>query len=361
MACEVKIALGERSYPIWIGEGVRTRLPEVLSDRRGVVISDEHVEAAQGEALRGILGENWPWIVLPAGEATKSASRWADVLERLASSRLDRRSVVVAFGGGVVGDLAGFAAASYMRGIPVVQVPTSLLAMVDSSVGGKTGINLAAGKNLAGAFHQPMAVVADTAALKTLPPREYAAGLAEVVKYGAALDAGFFEWLEASAGAVLAQDPSVLERLVARCCELKADVVAEDEREAGRRAVLNFGHTMGHAIELLTGYSDVRHGEGVALGMAYALVLSSVRHGFPEPDVRRVLELLKKFGLPVAPSPDWTWESLRSAMGADKKSAGGQVRFVLSGQLGRSDLPEAVPEAELRTAWERWCGHVIGE
>jgi len=283
------------------------------------------------------------------------------LLEQIAATRLDRQGVLVALGGGVVGDLAGFAAATYMRGIRFVQVPTSLLAMVDSSVGGKTGINLAAGKNLAGVFHQPMAVVAELATLKTLPAREFAAGLAEVVKYGISLDAGFFDWLEANAGAIRAQEPAVLERLVARCCELKADVVSKDEREGGLRAVLNFGHTLGHAIENITGYSGVLHGEGVALGMAYALELSSALCGFPEPETRRALALLQTFGLPVAPSPDWSWEALRSAMGVDKKAAGGQVRLVLSAQLGQSNLPVAVPEAELRAAWERWCAHVIGE
>jgi 3-dehydroquinate synthase len=360
MAVEVKISLGERSYPIWVGAGAAELLPEALAGLGGVVVTDANVEAAQGGRLAG-LGPEWGRIVLPPGESTKTAARWSELLERMAEARVDRKGVVVALGGGVVGDLAGFAAASYMRGIRFVQVPTSLLAMVDSSVGGKTGINLAAGKNLAGAFHQPMAVFADTGALATLPRREFAAGMAEVVKYGVALDAEFFGWIERNAQAIAGQEPAALERMVARCCEIKADVVSKDEREGGLRAVLNFGHTMGHAVEKATGYSGVLHGEGVAMGMVYALALSVALRGFPLEDARRTVALLRAFDLPVSLSAEWSWEALRAAMGVDKKSAGGRVRFVLSPGLGRSELPTAVGEAELRSAWEKGCAHVVGE
>lgn len=361
MACEVQISLGDRSYPIWVGAGVLDQLPEAVRGAKGIVVTDANVAAAQGAGVMTRLGPEWGQIVLPPGESTKSAARWSELLEQIAATRLDRQGVLIALGGGVVGDLAGFAAATYMRGIRFVQVPTSLLAMVDSSVGGKTGINLAAGKNLAGAFHQPMAVLADTTTLATLPAREFAAGMAEVVKYGVSLDAEFFAWLEGNVAAIRAQEPAALERMVARCCELKAGVVAKDEREGGLRAVLNFGHTMGHAIEKATGYSGVRHGEGVAMGMVYALELSTALRGFPPADSRRTAALLRAFDLPVSPAAEWTWDALRSAMGVDKKSAGGQVRFVLSGQLGQSELPVAVSEAELRAAWERWCAHGIGE
>ncbi|NCA82444.1 MAG: 3-dehydroquinate synthase [Opitutae bacterium] len=361
MACEVNIVLGERSYPIWVGAGVLDRLPAALQGLRGLVVTDAHVDAFHGARVMALLGEGWDKIVLPPGESTKSASRWAELLEQIAATRLDRNGVLVALGGGVVGDLTGFAAASYMRGIRFVQAPTSLLAMVDSSVGGKTGINLGAGKNLAGAFHQPMAVWADTDTLATLPAREFAAGMAEVVKYGVALDAEFFGWLEQNAEAIRGREPGALERLVARGCQIKADVVSKDEREGGLRAVLNFGHTMGHAIEKAAGFSGVRHGEGVAMGMVFALDLSAELRGFPAPDARRTVSLLRRFDLPVAPPPELAWDGLRSAMGVDKKAAGGQVRFVLSAQLGQSDLPVAVPEAELRAAWERWCAHVVGE
>ena len=337
------------------------RLPDALRGLRGLVVTDVHVDAFHGERVMALLGPGWGKVVLPPGESTKSAVRWAELLEQIAATRLDRGGVLAALGGGVVGDLTGFAAASYMRGVRFVQIPTSLLAMVDSSVGGKTGINLEAGKNLAGAFHQPMAVWADTDTLATLPAREFSAGMAEVVKYGVALDADFFGWLERNAEAIRAREASALERMVARCCRIKADVVSEDEREGGRRAVLNFGHTMGHAIEKATGFFPVSHGEGVAMGMAYALELSAALRAFPAAEARRALALLRAFGLPVAPPPDLSWEALRSAMGADKKAAGGRVRLVLSGRLGQSDLPVAVPDEDLRSAWERWCAHVLGE
>ena len=257
--------------------------------------------------------------------------------------------------------MAGFAAATYMRGVRFVQVPTSLLAMVDSSVGGKTGINLAAGKNLAGAFHQPMAVLADTDVLTTLPEREFAAGMAEVIKYGVALDSAFFNWLEGNASAILAREPEALEHMVARCCAIKADVVARDEREGGLRALLNFGHTMGHALEAVGGYGVLLHGEGVAMGMAYALELSVALRGFSAEDAGRAAALLERFGLAVRPPPRFSWEALRAAMGVDKKAAGGNIRFVLVQGMGRADLPQAVPEEALQAAWERWCAHVIGQ
>jgi len=362
MAREVQIALGDRSYPIWIGSGVSNRLSEALRGLRGVVVTDAHVAACHGAKILERLGAAWGKIVLPPGEGTKSAAQWADLLERLAAAKLDRQAVLAALGGGVVGDLTGFAAASYMRGICFVQIPTSLLAMVDSSVGGKTGINLAAGKNLAGAFHQPLAVFADTDLLATLPAREFAAGLAEVVKYGVALDADFFAWLEKNAAAILAREPAALEQMVARCCEIKADVVARDEREGGLRAVLNFGHTLGHAIEKATGFSAVLHGEAVALGMPFALALS-IEKGFDARDAGRVAKLLDRFGLNIAAlkPKNLDWRVLRDAMGRDKKSQDGAVRFVLCDRLGRCGLPEPIPAAELDELLKGWCRDVGGQ
>ena len=363
MAREVQIALGDRSYPIWIGSGVSNRLSEALRGLRGLVVTDAHVDACHGAKIMERLGAAWGKIVLPPGEGTKSAVQWADLLERLAAAKLDRQAVLAALGGGVVGDLTGFAAASYMRGIRFVQIPTSLLAMVDSSVGGKTGINLAAGKNLAGAFHQPLAVFADTDLLATLPAREFAAGLAEVVKYGVALDADFFAWLEKNAAAILARDPAALEQMVARCCEIKADVVARDEREGGLRAVLNFGHTLGHAIEKATGFSAVLHGEAVALGMPFALAWSIEANGFDPKDAGRVVFLLAKFGLNVsALKPEnLDWRALRDAMGRDKKAQGGAVRFVLCDRLGHGGLPEEIPSADLDGLLKGWCRDVVRE
>jgi len=360
MACEVNISLGERSYPIKVGSGVIKGLSDLLSNETGVIVTDTHVDAFYGAPIMDSLGAGWSKIVLPPGEPTKSATQWSALLEQIAQTRLDRKGVLVALGGGVIGDLTGFTAASYMRGIRFVQVPTSLLAMVDSSVGGKTGINLAAGKNLAGAFYQPIAVLADTDTLATLPAREFAAGMAEVIKYGIALDAEFFHWLEQQTAAIQAKDPAVLEQMVARCCQIKADVVSRDERESGVRALLNYGHTMGHAIEKVTGFSSVLHGEAVAMGMAYALDLAVAVRAFPEADARRSLALLQTFDLPVTPVPGLEWAALSAAMAGDKKAAQGCVRFVLGDTLGCSDLPVVISETDLLAAWERWCSHGIG-
>ena len=363
MACEVKIELGDRSYPIWVGSQVLDRLAAASKGLRGLVVTDAHVDACHGEKVMELLGEGWGKIVLPPGESTKSAARWAALLEQIAAARLDRKGVLVALGGGVVGDVTGFAAATYMRGIRFIQIPTSLLAMVDSSVGGKTGINLSAGKNLAGAFHQPLAVFADTDTLATLPAREFAAGMAEVVKYGVALDADFFGWLEENAAAIQGRDPAALERMIARCCRIKADVVSKDEREGGLRAVLNFGHTLGHAIENATGYSAVLHGEAVALGMPFALAWSIEAKGFDPKDAGRVVFLLAKFGLNISTlkPKNLDWRALRAAMGQDKKSAGGAVRFVLCDRLGHCGLPEAIPADDLDALLKGWCRDVVGE
>ena len=355
--------MGDRSYPIAVGSGVLERLPAALQGLRGLVVTDTHVAACHGARVMDLLGAGWGQIVVLPGEATKSAAAWANLLEQVAAAKLDRQGVLVALGGGVVGDLVGFAAASYMRGIRFVQVPTSLLAMVDSSVGGKTGINLAAGKNLVGAFHQPIGVFADTDVLATLPPREFAAGMAEVVKYGVALDAEFFGWLEQNAAAIQARDPAALEQMVARCCELKADVVARDEREGGLRAVLNFGHTLGHAIEKVTGFGAVLHGEAVALGMPFALAWSIEAKGFDPKDAGRVVFLLAKFGLNIAAlkPKNLDWRALRDAMGRDKKAQGGAVRFVLCDRLGHCGLPEEIPSADLDELLKGWCRDVVGE
>lgn len=361
MACEVNISLGDRSYPITVGSGVLNGLSPLLQGEAGLVVTDAHVDAFYGVPVMDLLGEGWNKIVLPPGESTKSATQWAALLEQIAQTRLDRKGVLVALGGGVIGDLTGFAAATYMRGIRFVQVPTSLLAMVDSSVGGKTGINLAAGKNLAGAFYQPTAVLADPDTLATLPEREFAAGMAEVVKYGMALDADFFDWLEQHTAAIRAKEAPALEQMVVRCCRIKADVVSRDEREGGVRALLNYGHTMGHALEKVTGFSSVLHGEAVAMGMAYALELAVATRSFPEVEARRSRALLQAFDLPVAPVPGLDWSALVAAMAVDKKAARGSVRFVLGEQLGQSDLPAVIPEPELKAAWERWCSNGIGE
>ncbi|NLD89802.1 MAG: 3-dehydroquinate synthase [Lentisphaerae bacterium] len=359
----VDIRLGARSYTIRVGTGMLDCLSEVLHGRRGLVVTDSNVDRLYGAPVMLRLGPEWGKVVLPAGEATKSAPHWSGLLEQMAQAGLDRQGVLVALGGGVVGDLTGFAAASYMRGIGFVQAPTTLLAMVDSSVGGKTGINLAAGKNLAGAFHQPLAVLADTNTLATLPGREFAAGMAEVVKYAVALDAEFFGWLEQNADAIQRREPAALEKMVVRCCEIKAGVVAQDEREAGRRAVLNFGHTLGHALEKATGYSGLLHGEAVALGMPFALACSIEAKGFSPKVAGRVVALLHKFGLNIArlKPPGLDWRELRAAMERDKKAAAGAIRFVLCDRLGHCGLPEVIPPEDLDALLKGWCQDVVGQ
>ncbi|MBN1557790.1 MAG: 3-dehydroquinate synthase [Lentisphaerae bacterium] len=337
----VRVELGERGYTIRIGPGAAPG--EVLRGApgtRALVVSDTNVDPLYGARCEAALrdcGARPVRHVVPAGEPSKCWKQVAGIYERALEAGLDRRSVMVALGGGVVGDLAGFAAATYMRGIAYLQAPTTLLAMVDSAVGGKTGINLERGKNLVGAFHQPSEVAADPTVLETLPAREYAAGLAEVVKYGVIWDAPFFARLEAAADALAARDAAVLSEVMARCCEIKAEVVAMDERESGVRAILNFGHTLGHALEAASGYGRWLHGEAVALGMVLAGALSVREKGFDPADQRRLAALLRRFGLPTAlPAADApAWEAVRTALRADKKSVAGAPRFVLAERLGR--------------------------
>ena len=330
---EIVVDLGERSYPIIVGQGLLgggVDLRSRLAGNAAVIVSNETVSPLYGAALRECLGDaDLSMVELPDGEEYKTLATVERVLDRLVSERAARDVTVVALGGGVVGDIAGFAAACYMRGVAFIQVPTTLLAQVDSSVGGKTGVNHSGGKNLIGAFHQPRAVLIDTDTLATLDDRELAAGLAEVIKYGAIVDAAFFAWLEDNLDAVLARDRDALVSAIARCCELKAAVVSEDEQEAGRRAILNFGHTFGHAIERLQGYGDWLHGEAVAAGMLMAARLS----GLDDADLGRLSRLLERAGLPLTP-PSVGAAAMREAMGLDKKVRGGRLRLVLLRALG---------------------------
>ena len=346
----VIVALGERSYPIWIGEGtlptLGARLRELGLSGRAALVSVPPVSELYGAAARESLagaGFEVREAVVPDGEASKSVEQLSALWDRFVEHRLERTSPVVALGGGVVGDLAGLAAATYKRGVPFVQVPTTLLAQVDSSVGGKVAIDHPAGKNLIGAFHQPAAVCVDLATLRTLPRRELVAGLAEVIRSGAAFDAAFFSFLEGAVGQLLALDADVLRHAVATCCRIKAEVVAEDERETGgRRSLLNLGHTFGHALETLTGYATYRHGEAVGWGIARAARLAQ-RLGICSPeDAARQEALLRRAGLPVDdPSPDA--EEMMKAMAHDKKAAGGKVRFVLTEKIGGANLYEGIP------------------
>src|SRR5262245_55900974 len=355
----VRVNLGPRSYDIALTTGdaagiapfARAALPK---SQLNLVVTDANT-MPHGEAVAVSLksaGFRTGLITVPAGEASKSQAELSRLYDALYELAADRNTAVVAVGGGVVGDLAGFAAATYNRGLPLVMVPTTLLAMVDSSVGGKTGINHSRGKNLIGAFHQPVGVWIDTAYLETLPEREFKSGLAEVVKYGVILDAAFFAWLEANVAAVLTRKPEALLHIVSRSCRLKADVVEKDEREeTGLRVVLNYGHTFAHAFETIGGYGAWLHGEAVAAGMICASRLAE-RRGLVTADfTERQVRLLRRFGLPVTPEP-WPPDGLLATMASDKKALGGRMRFILPRRMGEVALFDDVPEADVRKALE---------
>ena len=335
-----------------VGGFVRAALPACGA---AVVVTDGNVRGLGGAVRNGLAaaGLRAGLHVVAAGEASKAWASVPPIFDALLDVRADRAACVVAVGGGVVGDLAGFAAASFMRGVPLVQVPTSLLAMVDSSVGGKTGVNLPRGKNLAGAFHQPAGVLIDPDVLNTLPAREFAGGLAEVVKYGVLADADFFAWLEANAHAVLARDPAAVVPLIARCCELKAAIVAADEFETtGARATLNYGHTFGHAFENLAGYGTLSHGEAVSVGMTCAARLAVARGMIGRSALDRQTALLTRYGLPVElpPACDFAPADVLAAMRSDKKNVGGRLRLVLPVRLGEVRVFADVPEEQVAAA-----------
>jgi 3-dehydroquinate synthase len=352
----LEVQLSEHSYPIHLRTGaVREAVIAAMAEkawagRAAAVVTDRSVAAvlglAHGTSLAGA-----PALVLPAGEGTKNVAQLAEIWEFLAQHRIDRRGVLWAIGGGVVGDLAGFAAASYLRGIDYVQVPTTLLAMVDSSVGGKTGLNLRAGKNLAGAFHHPQAVYAFADFLRALPPREFAAGAAEVIKYGLLADAALFAQLEARALSLAHPD---LLAIVRRCCEIKAQVVQADPRETaaeGGRALLNLGHTFGHAIENVAGYGAYLHGEAVAIGLAAAARLSRELGLVDDAAVARVERVVAAHGLPVRLREPLKMEALFGAMARDKKNRDGKLRFVVLGSLGCAATRGDVPVAPVEKVW----------
>ncbi|MCG3171440.1 MAG: 3-dehydroquinate synthase [Pseudomonadales bacterium] len=351
MPAEVlEVGLDDRSYPIYIGSGLlgdAALLLRHVPRGRVAVISNTTVAPLYLERVRAALGERLALVkILPDGEQHKNLATLASIWDALLEARCDRHTTLVALGGGVVGDITGFAAATYQRGVPFLQLPTTLLAQVDSSVGGKTGINHARGKNMIGAFHQPCCVIADIDTLATLPERELAAGLAEVIKYGLIGDRPFLDWLRGASAALRARDPAALAEAVRRSCADKARVVAADEREQGLRALLNFGHTFGHAIETATGYSRLLHGEAVAIGMAMASEMSARLGWITREDVAAVCELLLAAGLPVVPPSGLDPQEFLDLMAADKKVAAGRLRLVLLRALGEAvvtaDFPPAV-------------------
>ena len=357
----VRVHLGERSYDIAITSGdagLGRFARERAAGDRAFLVSDEHLAphlAPLADSLERA-GFRTATAVLPPGEAQKSLASASSLYDRLADFRADRRTLVVAVGGGVIGDLAGFVSATWNRGLPLLMVPTSLLAMVDSSVGGKVGVNHPRGKNLIGAFHQPAGVWIDTSLLATLPEREYRSGLAEVVKYGVILDAEFFAWLEVHREELLSRDPEAVRHVVTRSCRLKADVVEQDEREEkGLRAVLNYGHTFAHAFETVGGYGCWLHGEAVAAGMVCASRLAERRGLIGAEVTERQVRLLEAFQLPTAPLP-WPVEELLSVMASDKKNVGGRLRFVLPRRLGEVGLFDDVPEEDVRRVLQESVG-----
>ncbi len=346
------VALAERGYDIAItacglGPFVRQR----ARGRLALLVHDTNVtaHAQRAEALLHEVNFDVRRVELPPGEQEKCLATAARLYDELVEMRADRQTLVVALGGGVVGDLAGFVAATFNRGLPLLMVPTTLLAMVDSSVGGKVGINHPRGKNMIGAFHQPVGVWVDTTLLDTLPDREYRSGLAEVVKYGVILDADFFAYLEARIPQLLARDPETVRAIIRRSCELKAEVVRQDEREeTGLRAVLNYGHTFAHAFEAVAGYGTWLHGEAVAAGMVCASRLAESLGRIDAMTTRRQLDLLAALGLPTEPEPTWPIDALLSAMRNDKKNVAGKLRFVLPSRLGACELVDGVAEENVR-------------
>lgn len=348
------VDLQERSYPVYIGRDLLSDsqlLARYVSGSQVVIVSNETVAPLYMDKLRTALGERslLTEVILPDGEAYKTLDTLSSIFDQVMAAGHNRTTTFVALGGGVVGDITGFAAACYQRGVNFVQVPTTLLAQVDSSVGGKTAVNHPMGKNMIGAFYQPRAVLIDTNSLQTLPRRELAAGLAEVIKYGLICDAPFYQWLQEQMPKLLAREEAALAEAIERSCANKAQVVAQDEREGGLRAILNLGHTFGHAIETAQGYGQWLHGEAVAVGMLLAVELSARRGLVPASEAAALRDLLLAAGLPVEPPRDMTPETFIELMGRDKKVVDGRLRLILLAALGEACIVDDVTPAELES------------
>jgi 3-dehydroquinate synthase len=349
----VPVQLGSRSYAIKIARGLLEQTgrecAQLKLGSRCAIITDTNVGRKFAKPVFNVLvraGFFPALIVVPAGETAKSLRTVQKCYDQLAAQKLERKSFIVALGGGVIGDLAGFVAATYLRGIPFVQIPTTLLAQVDSSVGGKTGVNLNAGKNLVGAFYQPRLVLCDLDTLTTLPEREFRAGIAEVIKYGIIYDAKLFMQLERDMPKLLKRDPKTLSTVVARCCEIKAEVVSKDETESSLRSILNFGHTIGHAIENSIGYGKFLHGEAISIGQVAAAELSREILGFSQREVMRIEDLLRRAGLPTRIKLNSSQrKKLFTSMKLDKKVSGGEIKFVLAKKIGKIVWGQKVPQS----------------
>jgi 3-dehydroquinate synthase len=352
------VDLGEqRSYPIFIGEGALNNIEffsPYIKGKQVCIVTNETIAPLYLDSLKGLLSPHYQLdvVVLPDGEQFKTLDTLSQIYDCLLESKHNRTTTLIALGGGVVGDMTGFAAASYQRGVNFIQVPTTLLSQVDSSVGGKTGVNHPLGKNMIGAFHQPESVIIDTNVLKTLPDRELAAGIAEIVKYGLIIDADFYQWLEKYMDQLVSLEPAVVVDAIARSCEIKADVVSQDEKESGIRAILNLGHTFGHAIEAAQGYGNWLHGEAVAAGMVVALELSSQLGWLPSNEVDRLKVLLSKVKLPTQLPENMSADQFIELMSVDKKVVDGRLRLVLLKSIGESVVTEEAPKETIISSIE---------
>jgi 3-dehydroquinate synthase len=347
----LQLDLGERSYPIYIGSGLLQQtdlLSRHIDSKQVMLVSNETIAPLYlDQVLSGLKDYLVESIILPDGEQYKSLETTAKIFDALLEKRFSRNSTLIALGGGVIGDIGGFAAACYQRGIPFIQIPTTLLAQVDSSVGGKTGVNHPLGKNMIGAFYQPHCVIADTDVLKTLDDRQLSAGIAEVIKYGLIRDISFFLWLENNIESILARDDQALSFAIERSCINKAEVVAADERESGIRAILNLGHTFGHAIETGVGYGRYLHGEAVAIGTCQAVDLSRRIGWLDEEDVERIISMFRRVNLPIKPPQELNTERFLELMAVDKKNIDGEIRLILLESIGAATLPVSVDKQQL--------------
>ncbi|MBF0358357.1 MAG: 3-dehydroquinate synthase [Magnetococcales bacterium] len=351
------LLLGDRSYDIVIGpnllESIGDRLQPILKGRQIGVVSNETVAPLYLSQVLDSLhksGFSTVQVILPDGERYKNWESLQAIFDVLIKNSFERSATILALGGGVIGDISGYAAASLLRGVNFVQVPTTLLSQVDASVGGKTGINHPLGKNLIGAFYQPKMVVMDTGTLNSLSLRDFSSGMAEVIKYGIIWDASFFSYLEDNMAAIMKKDQATLTHLLYTCCAIKAQVVAEDERESGTRALLNLGHTFGHAIETLAGYGNILHGEGVAIGMVMAAQLAQIRGLCDQQTVQRIQKLIKNAGLPTTAPSHFSPDDYIEAMGRDKKVSGGKIRVILNGAIGQAKIYSDVPHKQIKEA-----------
>ncbi len=353
------VALGERSYPIYIGEQLLSE-PDLfaahIKSKEVLIVTNETVAPLYLDEIKSALtAYRLETVILPDGEQFKTLEIMQRIFDGLLQARMSRQVTVIALGGGVIGDMAGFAAACYQRGVPFIQVPTTLLSQVDSSVGGKTAVNHPLGKNMIGAFYQPQCVFADTSTLNTLDDRQFAAGLAEVIKYGLINDAEFFDWLEANMAGLIDRQPELLAQAIARSCQDKADIVAADEREQGVRALLNLGHTFGHAIETGCGYGVVLHGEAIAIGMVMAADLSQRLGWLNLATVERIKALLIAAGLPVNVPSEMTPERFMDLMAVDKKVQDGAIRLILLKAIGQAVISDDYPPAQLAATLDAFC------